>query len=260
MRQIVIAIGVFLASIVFLLMGYLASTQTETLSPVASAIAIVLIAVPAYVMVLRSAGLLRGALIIVFLNVFALLLETVAIYTGVPYGWFSYGETTIGQKLFGTTPWTVGFAWSPLVLGAVAIGQSISRSFWKICLAAVAVLVAFDLVLDPGAVTMRIWSYADPGTYYGVPLSNYVGWMLSGAIAVVLTLRMLQSSRSSRIKLSFLTSVSMLLSLLFWFGVSIANNLVLPIVFGGLLVLGYGYLAAGSWMESRSAQKHSIKH
>jgi putative membrane protein len=39
--------------------------------------------------------------------------------------------------------------------------------------------------LDPGAVAVGFWAYADGGVYYGVPLSNFAGWVLSGTVALV---------------------------------------------------------------------------
>jgi putative membrane protein len=44
-------------------------------------------------------------------------------------------------------------------------------------------------VLDPGAVAVDFWEYAahpdGVGGYYGVPASNYAGWVLSATVAVV---------------------------------------------------------------------------
>jgi putative membrane protein len=53
-------------------------------------------------------------------------------------------------------------------------------------LAALAVVLVVDLVLDPAAVALGFWAYDGGGIYYGVPLSNFAGWLLSGAIAVSL--------------------------------------------------------------------------
>ena len=39
-------------------------------------------------------------------------------------------------------------------------------------------LVVLDMVLDPIAVDENRWSWANPGTYYGVPLLNFFGWFL----------------------------------------------------------------------------------
>lgn len=48
------------------------------------------------------------------------------------------------------------------------------------------IVTAFDLVLDPGAVRLRFWHYAGGAEFYGVPVSNFVGWLVSGAVGAVL--------------------------------------------------------------------------
>lgn len=37
--------------------------------------------------------------------------------------------------------------------------------------------------LDPAAVALGFWTYGG-GSYYGVPLSNFVGWIVSATITV----------------------------------------------------------------------------
>jgi putative membrane protein len=51
--------------------------------------------------------------------------------------------------------------------------------------AVVGVVLCMDLVLDPGAVALGFWRYAAGGPVYGVPLSNYAGWVLSATVTVV---------------------------------------------------------------------------
>ena len=45
-------------------------------------------------------------------------------------------------------------------------------------------LVVFDLVLDR-AVKLGFWRYDGGGEFYGVPFTNFVGWLISGAVAAV---------------------------------------------------------------------------
>jgi len=40
-------------------------------------------------------------------------------------------------------------------------------------------MVLLDLILDPIAVDEKRWSWKKPGTYYGVPLLNFVGWLFT---------------------------------------------------------------------------------
>src|SRR6056297_3023594 len=53
-------------------------------------------------------------------------------------------------------------------------------------LAVAATVVWMDVVLDPAAVALGFWEYYPPGVYYGVPLSNYAGWVLSAVVSVAL--------------------------------------------------------------------------
>ncbi len=65
------------------------------------------------------------------------------------------------------------------------LGRWSERILVRVPVAIVAV-VAIDLVLDPAAVAIGFWAFVPPGVYYGVPVSNYVGWVISGTVAVVL--------------------------------------------------------------------------
>ena len=49
----------------------------------------------------------------------------------------------------------------------------------------IATVLLMDVVLDPGAVALGFWVYPGGGAFYGVPLSNYAGWVLSATVAVV---------------------------------------------------------------------------
>jgi isopentenyl-diphosphate delta-isomerase type 1 len=125
--------------------------------------------------------------IVVFcaLGLVALLIETSAIMTGFPYGHFGYSDH-LGYKLFGVVPWTVAFAWPPLLLGANSVAANLSTSRPARIVITTLTLLIFDLVLDPGAVTLGFWRYADAGVFYGVPLSNFAGWLVSGFIGAVI--------------------------------------------------------------------------
>src|SRR5436309_5182149 len=58
-------------------------------------------------------------------------------------------------------------------------------------------MMALDVVIDPLAVRGdrwflgRIFTYTTPGVYFGVPLSNFAGWVIVGAVGVGLYLTLL---------------------------------------------------------------------
>ncbi|ADB61576.1 carotene biosynthesis associated membrane protein [Haloterrigena turkmenica DSM 5511] len=116
-------------------------------------------------------------------------IELVGVRTGWPYGAFEYG-IQLGPMLFGEIPLALPLFFLPLVLNAFLLTLLILEGWSARPLVriptAIAVVVAVDLVLDPAAVAIGFWAYVPPGSYYGVPASNYVGWLLSGTVAVLL--------------------------------------------------------------------------
>ncbi len=132
----------------------------------------------------------RRALVpLALLTAYTYAIEFVGVRTGWPYGQFEYG-IELGPMLGEEVPLALPLFFVPLVLNAyllslLVLGERATRALPRL-LAAIGAVLAIDLVLDPGAVAIGFWSYVPPGGYYGVPLSNYRGWLLSGAVAVVL--------------------------------------------------------------------------
>lgn len=112
-------------------------------------------------------------------------IELAGVETGLPYGEFSYG-VELGPMLFDLVPLGLPVFYVPILLNSYLLASlflgsaPVSRRF-GLTLAFVLVL---DLVLDPGAVALGFWAWADRGAYYGVPAINYLGWLASGSIAV----------------------------------------------------------------------------
>lgn len=150
------------------------------------------------VLILIVFGLLHGALrykwsgILTFLIlVLAVsnLLENTSILTGFPFGHYHYTDG-LGPKLF-LVPLMIGpsyfggyLAW---VLATVLIGDINRRSsaFTTFAVPFIASfgMVANDLGLDPTASTINhfyIWEQG--GGYFGVPLTNYLGWFFTAYV------------------------------------------------------------------------------
>jgi len=115
-------------------------------------------------------------------------IEYVGATTDIPYGEFSY-QIPLGPMLFGTIPLGLPVFFIPLALNAyllclLLLGPRADRALLRIPFVA-ATVVAVDVVLDPAAVALGFWSFGEGG-FYGVPLSNYAGWILSAVVATVL--------------------------------------------------------------------------
>ncbi|GAB7120728.1 bisanhydrobacterioruberin hydratase [Natrinema pallidum] len=131
----------------------------------------------------------RAVAVLAVLTGYTYAIELVGVRTGWPYGTFEYG-IRLGPMLGGDVPLALPLFFVPLVLNATLLTLLVLRDraarVGPRLLAAIAAVVAVDLVLDPGAVAIGFWEYVPPGGYYGVPRSNYWGWLLSGTVAVVL--------------------------------------------------------------------------
>lgn len=198
----------------------------------ASIVAVILLAVPAFVGLVINKGF-KGILVIIVLGLFSLLIETIGIHTGFPYSEFHYTQP-FGFLLFGTTPWTVALAWSPLVIGAYVLASNYGP-FWKQFGTYISLLVSLDLVLDPGSVARGMWEYTNGGAFYGVPLVNFLGWVFSGTIAFLL-IHLLVGNKKL-VSVPTLTSSSYILSVTLWTGVCLGYQLYIPATIGGALLL-----------------------
>jgi putative membrane protein len=131
----------------------------------------------------------RAAVALGLLTVYAYGIELVGVATGWPYGDFEY-LVELGPMLFGDVPLGLPVFFFPLVVNSYLLAQLLLGPRMRravIRLPAVAALVVWmDVVLDPGAVALGFWQYEAAGAYYGVPLSNYAGWVLSAAVSVAL--------------------------------------------------------------------------
>ena len=130
----------------------------------------------------------KATLALVALTLYSYGIELVGVRTGWPYGDFSYG-VDLGPMLLGEVPLGLPVFFFPLVLNAyllvLLLGGDRTESAPVRLLATLATVILVDLVLDPGAVAIGFWEY-DVQQFYGVPWSNYLGWVLSGAVAVLL--------------------------------------------------------------------------
>lgn len=112
--------------------------------------------------------------------------EMVGVATGWPYGVFAY-EAALGPTAFGV-PVALPLFWLPILLNGLLlavryVGPRVDGRF-AVAAAAVVIVVGLDAVLDPGAVALGFWAWEDPGVYYGVPLRNFAGWVVSGGVGV----------------------------------------------------------------------------
>jgi len=119
--------------------------------------------------------------------------------TGVPFGLYHYTGATRGQELYVVdVPLMDSLSFAFLAYAAFCLARGTlgprrpSRA--ALALATGLLMMALDLVIDPLAVRGdrwflgRVFFYPEGGVYFGVPLSNFAGWVVVGAAGVGLWL------------------------------------------------------------------------
>jgi putative membrane protein len=137
--------------------------------------------------------------------------------------------------VFGVVPWTVPFAWTPLLLASMTLARRCTAQPYAAILLSALLLVVMDMVLDPGAVAQGFWIWTRPGAYYRVPLSNFMGWFLSGVVGSVLFSWLTDSGVRGKPPPSNLLSSAFLI-LVFWTSVCLWSRLWIAAVIGVALV------------------------
>jgi putative membrane protein len=116
-------------------------------------------------------------------------MENLGIATGFPFGRYHF-EVARDLPYIGTAPLVVGPLWfgmgyfSWVVAGILLDGAHcrLDERFNAIALpvAAALVMTQWDLVLEPPSTTIaRAWIWHDGGAFFGVPASNFFGWLLT---------------------------------------------------------------------------------
>lgn len=205
-------------------------------SHIFSAIGMVSLALPSFAATVKWLGWRGGIILISTLGVYALVIETAAIVTGFPYGHFGY-SVHLGYKLFGYTPWTVIFGWTPLVLASGAVAYRLSEKIWLRVPIIILLLLFFDLVLDPGAVLLGFWKYPAGGAFYGVPISNFAGWLFSGLLGAFLFAALVHYFKPLLPAPAQLVQSAWLI-LFFWTGIAVFGGLLVPAVVGAAVLIG----------------------
>jgi putative membrane protein len=108
--------------------------------------------------------------------------ENVGVATGFPFGRY-YFLDLMGPKLF-HVPVLLGLAYIGMAYVSWILGRLIENNFsasgahlLAVPLTASFIMVAWDLAQDPvWGTVLHGWVWRDGGPWFGVPISNYLGW------------------------------------------------------------------------------------
>ena len=114
---------------------------------------------------------------------------------GVPFGFYHYTGDTRGQELYiADVPFMDSLSFTFLAYASFCLARAALNGRRApgpvLALFSGVLMMALDVVIDPLAVRGDRWFlgqifyYPDGGVYFGVPLSNFVGWVIVGAVGV----------------------------------------------------------------------------
>lgn len=146
-------------------------------------------------------GVQRAALVFVVSFIISLSSELTGTSTGYPFGVYGYTQQ-LGYLIAGLVPFNIPTSWFYMLMASLAIcgrllpAKDDSRSRWWWAFVAAFVLTAWDVSMDPAMVKTAHWLWHVPdlsdrnaivrfvGTpfFFGMPLTNWLGWLLTGIV------------------------------------------------------------------------------
>ncbi|WP_079707894.1 carotenoid biosynthesis protein [Paraliobacillus ryukyuensis] len=106
------------------------------------------------------------------------LVEVISVATGFPFGSYRY-TPVLGPNLIGV-PITITLAWIGVLFNSMYLAnqktkllRALETGVW---------IVVLDLILDPVAEVESFWEWNGNGSYFGIPITNFVTWFILGAI------------------------------------------------------------------------------
>jgi len=128
-------------------------------------------------------GLRRTAWTFGMVGCLSYLAEYLGSHTGIPFGKYQY--SALLQPQIARVPLLIPLAWMMMLPPAWAIAQFITRKTgrdWRFIAITALAFTAWDLFLDPQMTGWDFWIWAQPGQYFGIPLSNYLGWLVVSSL------------------------------------------------------------------------------
>jgi putative membrane protein len=134
---------------------------------------------------------LKGVLVFLLLSsLVGFSMENLSITSGSPFGRYHYTNffhaPMIGQVPLDVGVLYFGMGYTAWVIGNILLDKADTRLDQRFNVIALPVVAAFvlamwDVVVDPASSTIHnVWIWHHSGGYFGVPLTNFVGWYVVG--------------------------------------------------------------------------------
>lgn len=218
----------------------------------------------------RDLGRARTLGLLLWGGLVALGAELLSTRAGIPFGFYRYTGSTAGVELFVSnvpffSPLSFPFlAYASFCLARRALGPAWAGSRagrLRMVAASGALMMLLDVVIDPLAVRGSRWflghifSYPEGGFYFGVPLSNFVGWLVVGWVTVGGLVWGMGESRPGSPRLGiwlYYLVLAVNLTVTLWIGemlIAVAGIVVHAAVF--LLLYNVNRVTLGRWSTER---------
>ena len=199
-------------------------------------------------------GVRRALLVFACSFCLALTAELTGTSTGYPFGVYGYTDQ-LGYKIAHLVPFNIPTSWFYMLVASLAIAgrylpaRDDNRSRWWWALVGGLVLTAWDVSMDPAMVHTRHWLWNVPDLsaaslparvigspfFFGMPLSNWLGWLLTGVlVARVMLMIVPPSVWVARVSPSRFPLVLYAVNGLLPIGICLAQDMVLAGVLGAI--------------------------
>ena len=141
-------------------------------------------------------GVRKTLIFFVASTTISLSMELLGTSTGFPFGPYAYTDF-LGYKILNHVPFSIPLSWFYMGFTAYLLANLIvartgwrRQTLWSLLLGAY-FLTVWDLSLDPsmasGHMAVQFWIWRTPGPYFGMPISNLLGWTITGLIYMTIS-------------------------------------------------------------------------
>lgn len=188
-----LAFGLFVGSIFFsvagtLLYEFVPPAQTffapywSTLVKSGTWIYMILLPVLTFLLYIEELGWGKSVAAFVLGSGIGAAAELLGTVTGFPFGAYAYNDW-LGPKIAGHVPYLIPPSWYAIALVSLDLARRMGLSRrGRIGMVAV-FMVLWDVALDPAMnAAFPFWTYNDGGVFFGMPLQNWFGWVLTSLV------------------------------------------------------------------------------
>jgi putative membrane protein len=103
----------------------------------------------------------------------------------LPFGEYQY-TTWLGAKIADHVPYFIPPSWFAMSIVSLDLARRVVSGRWAAIGVGTLFMVLWDVSLDPAMnAAFPFWTYGADGFFYGMPLSNWVGWAIVTFIILV---------------------------------------------------------------------------